>query len=442
VVGVDGTWGCWSSQTSTDWMGVVGRSLTGVVDLDMDPVEGRTGCVVLDDGSVHCGAINPSTWSVVRPGAWVEVEVRSTYSYCVRDAAGAVSCWTNTAPVAAPEGVFTTLVATRGAWCGLRDDATLACWGTSDGDGVVAGVPSGTFSWVEAGPYDACAGRSDGTYTCWGAGTSALPRTHAPFADLSATSDSACGVTTEGELVCKGGQASSPTFATVAALPRTWRRISLSDKHGCALDDAGELACWANSSSAAAAVLTPPTGPFSDLAVGSTFGCAVDASAEVACFGTSTTGATTPPPGPFVDVDALSSSLCGLRPDGTITCWGATTPPSFPGTWRALDLGSASCALRADGTPACWGGSAGLLVSIDPTAVDLIGMSSQGRFTWLDRSGRLRLSWSNAPTLGDATDPQLEVVDGVDNHLCAITREGALVCWGVPASWMPPWAGY
>src|SRR5436853_195937 len=50
--------------------------------------------------------------------------------------------------------------------CGVRTDATLACWGlNADGE---ASPPAGTFLAVSAGGFHSCGLRANGTLACWG----------------------------------------------------------------------------------------------------------------------------------------------------------------------------------------------------------------------------------------------------------------------------------
>ena len=65
-----------------------------------------------------------------------------------------------------PTTTFTALAPGFRHWCGIRTDATIACWGENwDGQ---AETPDGRFTAVAAGDEHSCGLRTDGTVTCWG----------------------------------------------------------------------------------------------------------------------------------------------------------------------------------------------------------------------------------------------------------------------------------
>ena len=200
--------------------------------------------------------------------------------------------------------------------CGVRTDATLACWGrTFEGQ---INAPVGTFTAVSAGAFSdtSCGLRTDGTLACWGQNGS--------------------------------GQASPPAG--------TFTAVSSANHHGCAVRTDGTVACWGGNTSGQA---SPPGGTFTTIASGWLHSCGVRTDGTVACWGTPNFGQTAPPAGTFTDVGTGEWHSCGLRTDGTLACWGdnsqgQSTPPG--GTFTSLSVGAEhNCAVRTDKTAACWG---------------------------------------------------------------------------------------
>jgi alpha-tubulin suppressor-like RCC1 family protein len=133
--------------------------------------------------------------------------------------------------------------------------------------------------------------------------------------------------------------------------------------------------------------------------------------------------------GTFTDVCTGERHSCALRADGTTLCWGAnaygelglrdtssreTPTPLDTQRFVALSCGGFnSCALTAEGELWCWGdNSEGKLGQGDPPPGEL---------------GTLASSATPIPVLGDLRFTQVEVGQG---HVCAISKQGRLYCWG------------
>jgi alpha-tubulin suppressor-like RCC1 family protein len=126
----------------------------------------------------------------------------------------------------------------------------------------------------------------------------------------------------------------------------------------------------------------------------------------------------------FVDLCAGEAHTCALRASGTLYCWGSnehgqlglgdlaprSTPTALPASAfvRVACGGENTCALSAEGALYCWGNN-------------LEGQNGQG-----DAAGTPDLS---TPT---RVAPELAFYDVSvgQGHVCAVTRGGALYCWG------------
>ena len=282
-----------------------------------------------------------------------------------------------------PPGLFTALSAGGEHTCGLRTDATLACWG-HDYYGQ-ADPPRGRFTAVTAGAWHSCAISVGGTVQCWGfsnigapgderrsSGACFLWTTAAPeycwraagyepdgvFSSVSAGALHTCGLRPDSTISCwghgPGGRIDSPDEGRItisSPMPNPDDADGPPDDADGPPDDAdgppdeetprplqwgpfpwevGPLACQ----------LRPETSPFH-------------------CSKHGDVGQAAPPPGTYRAVTAGGWHTCALRTDNTLDCWGddtlgQATPP--PGTYTAVAAGWAhTCALRTDGTLDCWG---------------------------------------------------------------------------------------
>ena len=69
-----------------------------------------------------------------------------------------------------------------------------------------------------------------------------------------------------------------------------------------------------------ASVLDPPSGAFTQVAMGYSRACGLRPTGEVECWGADMPEDT--PPGPFTHIDMAGRFACGVRPDSTLECWG------------------------------------------------------------------------------------------------------------------------
>ena len=251
--------------------------------------------------------------------------------------------------------------------------------------------PSRRFSEVAAGGGHACGLRTEGTVVCWGNNdTGQADAPDGQFDAVAAGSEHTCALRTEGTVVCWGnnyaGQAEDPDGQFSAVSAGGW--------HSCGLRTDSTVVCWGADWDGQAAA---PSGRFSTVAAGDRHSCGLRTDATVECWGADGDGQATAPGGSFSSVSAGRSHSCGVRADATVECWGAdrdgrTTAPH--GQFSAVSAGGDhSCGVRADGTVECWGA---------------------------DRHGQAA-----------APSGRFSTVAAGDRHSCGLRAEARILCWGI-----------
>ena len=228
---------------------------------------------------------------------------------------------------------------------------------------------------------------------------SIVMRTRSQFAEVSAGSQFACGVTTSGALRCWGDN----QYASAAPPAGSFTQVDAGIAHACAIEDTGAVQCWGRDQDGETAA---PAGDFVQVAAGNNHTCGITVSGELECWGRDGNGQASPPAGVFLQVSAGQDFTCGLESGGSIQCWGSNlygraSPPG--GTFTSLSTGDiSSCAVSPSETLWCWGDSSYALSSPPP-----------GQFT---------------------------MVSSGSQHHCGLGVDGALTCWGngVPGRHSPP----
>ena len=373
--------------------------------------------------------------------------------------------------------------------CALTPAAGVVCWGRNTygelGDGTttdraipvpVSGLPSGVAA-VAAGGEHTCALTTGGAAWCWGHNNvgqlgdgSTLDRVHpgevsflgSGVVSLAAGELHTCALKTDGSVVCWGlnmfGQLGNGTTESQAApgpvigLSSGIAAITAGTYHTCALTLTGAVWCWGFN--AFGQLGTGTTGQMPVVAPEPVIGLQGGASA----------------------IAAGDSHTCALMLSGTVMCWGANAAGQL-GTWtpavqpvpvtvsgglngvEAISAGWAhTCATTSGGGLACWGDNtfgqlgdgeaSGMMMT--PTPVRGLGsgiqaIASGGRQSCAMLAGGAMVCWgaNDFGQLGDGTTagralPVLVRTIGSggariaagDRHMCALTPEGGVVCWG------------
>jgi len=224
----------------------------------------------------------------------------------------------------------------------------------------------------------------------------------------------------------------------------------------CAIRASGELRCWGDNGGGRLGDGTERTRRYPhpvhgiddavQVALGSSHACARHRDGRVSCWGSGSAGQLgdgaredrrTPVAvtdlRDAVDVGTGSTHACAVRADGSVWCWGSNdtgelgdgtrlarpTPVAVEGLPRARRVRPGrgfTCALLRDDSVWCWGSDAdGLTGAPEPA-------SRCGDQEWSP-------ACLPAPRAPVPLPPAIDLVVG-DEHACAVTREGQVLCWG------------
>ncbi|MFT7580737.1 MAG: alpha-tubulin suppressor-like RCC1 family protein [Myxococcota bacterium] len=315
-----------------------------------------------------------------------------------------------------------------GFGCGLREDATVSCWGTHGMEGQL-GRGAASMGWqdaaavveledvvmISAGTSHACALRAEGTVSCWGrVGVDADVDATVVFAPTEV--DGVVNVV----------------------------RIDVGRETTCAIHDDGLASCWRGTiGEFAAPALVSGIDDLTDIAVGDHHICAQRSTGEAWCWGQNWHGQLgTRSPGPddapgrvegiadVASITAGSRHTCAELVAGGVACWGAngsgqlsapiapqvvgvpTDVPGIAGAAQVLVGSLHTCVLKTDGEVWCWGDNK---------------CGQLGR-------GSLSAAFPPEPVV---SLPLVAKLAMHESQVCALTREGEVYCWGGNAS--EPW---
>lgn len=229
-----------------------------------------------------------------------------------------------------------------------KADGSLGCVGTN----CALTKLSGVFTRFEAFGDYACGLHTDGSLIC-SESNGATPRSFnsGPYIDLGVTGSHICAVQLDGTIECQGD------ISGVGAPPAgVYSSLSVTDDFDCALTESGSPVCWS-----AGTPVIPAAGPFVHLTAGSGHICGITAGGAVSCWGDNLAGQSTVPTTPtaFNQIDAGGDVTCGLDSSGKVSCWGDAShgqTQSIYGTFTAVSTsGDHVCALRDGLKLTCWG---------------------------------------------------------------------------------------
>jgi alpha-tubulin suppressor-like RCC1 family protein len=345
--------------------------------------------------------------------------------------------------------------------------------------------PSTPVLEIAAGATTTCARHADGTISCWGEGTAGLipsdakpesrtskvidkPRPYHPFAvatkiprgatQIALGAAHACARLADGNVSCWGSNGRCELALGAVDqrpdqehAPTPIRGVSAATSvvagagYTCVLVQGGRVRCWGTFELPAQCNVedAPVTANAIQIAVGSRHACALMNDRTVSCWGWNKVGQlgrgdTTEERELFAvrvaglsDVEEIAAggdSTCARRKDGTVSCWGANnsgklgvgdrepraapTPVTGLRDVTRIAVGTQhACAITADSSVRCWGlataaGSAGEKALLVPAVVaGLTGVTE------------IALG-------GNTTDSA---------HSCALSKDGAVRCWGANA---------
>jgi hypothetical protein len=290
---------------------------------------------------------------------------------------------------------------------------------------------------VSVGHRRACALTDVGGAVCWGSVENKLASPDPAPGGYVALTDGyghTCALTRDGAAACWGwnnfGQADPPEGRYTA--------ISAGFATTCALTDEGEPVCWGTLSSGL------PEGSYRAISTGYNAACALTEAGRPVCVGNWRLAGADAPPGRFVAIAVgWTGHACALSEDGDIACWGGwelhgeLDVPS--GSWTAVAAGDLqTCAIAAGANLVCWGARPAQLpdapsehyVAVDTSGYDICVLTDAGRML-CGAADDLVFS----PISEDLRVSQISVGP---NRTCAVTDEGAVVCWGDTEYWNEP----
>lgn len=462
----DGRLQCWG--TTASFMGV-------------QPVEGRYravsistsfACAIRDDGRLRCWSASPDSaqLSQMPEGRFVQVDLGAGHA-CALRADGSIACWGGNGQAHAdiPSGPgFIAISAGEYHSCAIRDDGRVVCWGgNAYGQST---VPPGRFTEVVAGSSDTCARRIDGRLACWG-GVLSLPyrRDHlrAPLArievgssgatcaldgdgeplcvdddevplrpmghyqDLSLGSNSGCGVSINGGVLCWGGFPVPP-----AGVGEDFVAVSAGESHVCGLRTSGGLACWGEDHSGST---QPPSGVFTKLVSGDRFSCALRQDGGIACWGEGEAVSEVPQGTGYIHVTAGGDKACASNAYRMIRCWGADAPwlRNIATFWtRDIEVGrNFACILLSGGegglgTIYCVGKDGYGVPSFPEAAYTAISVGDDLVCALSERGTVLCRGSKNIELAADAFRLGHGAITAGAAHACSLDANGLVVCWG------------
>ena len=339
-----------------------------------------------------------------------------------------VACWgyNRHGQADAPSGSFTAISSGNEFSCGIKTDASVACWG-SNRDGQTS-APSGSFTAIAAGLHHLCGIKTDDTVACWGSNYD--DQADAPsgsFAAIAAGAGYSCGIKTDDTVACWGtyydGQADAPSGSFTA--------IAAGLHHLCGIKTDDTVACWGDNYHGQT---DAPSGSFTAIAAAARHSCGIKTDDTVACWGDNRYGQTDAPSGSFTAIAAAARHSCGIRADAdaSVVCWGdylgQKDAPS--GSYSAIAAGSGhSCGIKTDASVACWGDNwlgqtdapSGSFTAIAAGAVHSCGIKTDASVA----------CWGyNLFGRTDAPSGSFTAVAAGAYHSCGIKTDASVACWG------------
>jgi alpha-tubulin suppressor-like RCC1 family protein len=204
------------------------------------------------------------------------------------------------------------------------------------------------------------------------------------------------------------------------------KRVAAGESHACGIRSNGELVCWGGFYGE---TIAAPGGSFSELACGAEASCALDADGYATCWG-AFPGELAQPPNVALSAIAVGrSAACGVRlADSKLTCWGPSAPASVPeGTFSAVALGSDyGCALTTVGAIICWDSGLGTEPSGDFSA---LSAGSAHACALGSPSGTVTCWGADGSGETDAVTGVFQKVVAGGSTSCGL-KNSAIVCWG------------
>ena len=324
---------------------------------------GAFGCVLLNDGSVHCVGekSNGRTTPPDDLGRVTQLAVGRDHVCAVVGPSGQVRCWGNsgsgrTTPPADLDQVVQ--LASGGSHsCALTALGVVHCWGDSGQSSPPASLgPDGELvpvAEIGVGNDHSCALTTSGQVRCWG--KIGNPEDQGD-GDTNLGTSSCVVPGLEGVVVCGSDSTPLDDLGLVT-------QLAVGGNHSCAIVS-GAVFCWGDD---AFGQSTPPVDldPVAEIDLGWYHSCARTMAGVVHCWGFDEDGGQATPPaelgpdgalGPAVQLELGWFHSCARVESGRLHCWGeALDPSSLPPHLVTAVEANGDCALLAEGSVYCPG---------------------------------------------------------------------------------------
>ena len=378
-----------------------------------------------------------------------QIEVGLNHA-CALDYSGSVTCWgddtygqvTDWGKFRYRAKSFTSIAAGGFLTCGIDTTGSLMCWGYPENEnGTIRENNTKTWSNWYASP--------DSTFTGW----VLRPPTTVKFKpdSISVGNYHACGIKTDGELICWGKAGSARLVVPKDSNSNTitdWTMVEAGWAQNCGIRSGGSVVCFGRTSYDRSAGPSG-SGPFTDVTTGVYNGCALASNGSVECWGG--TGISVLDPVKVVPTGVTFASIemstangyyhtCGLATDGKVHCWGVTgtaqlAPPS--GSYAKISVGGpAACVLNSNGYLDCWGDDFGPVFS--PPSGQFTQVSGGTHYGCALNTSEQIKCWGavNGSEQLNAPTGQFKFISVGHNHGCAIKKsDNTVACWGASVEW-------
>jgi hypothetical protein len=312
-------------------------------------------CGIRTDRTLACWGHDDHGQTTPPPGTFRRITSAGSQSCAIRTD-GVTLCWGNVA-TAPPSDNFVSISLDDHHGCGLRQDGKVRCWGSDRRfqlrpppelafederftSFAVAGDeshPAGEVYTLQ-GETHACGLREDATLRCWGV---IEQPPSGGYVQVSSGPRSSCAVATDSRLVCWGAAQNFVGLRDEGAMGG-FEQVSTGAHSVCAVRTDGSIHCWQSGNRISYVPLPPPAGTFSKVLVsgsmeedfaegdGESFAhaCALGTDGAIYCWGYPQRSTLYVPtfrewsiPGPFVDLAVGHTDVvCGLHSDGTGIC--------------------------------------------------------------------------------------------------------------------------
>ena len=293
-------------------------------------------CGLRLDLTITCWGDNLNGRTDAPAGQFTAISASFTHT-CALRTDQTIACWGSDfdGQTDLPEGKYTDVSAGRAHTCAVRTDQTITCWGDNESgqtdaptgppptepldevpdapDSAGPPMTTGPFAAISAGGSHSCGVRADATIACWGYNYNGqLDAPEGLFSAVAAGARSSCGLRTDGTITCWGGLLRQSADAPNGGFADVY--VGYYDT--CGLRGDATVTCWQWSPSGQVGppLVAIPNDTFDQLGFGDKFWCGLHTDGTITCSGTDNRyGQTNSPSGRFAAIAVGGYHSCGLR---------------------------------------------------------------------------------------------------------------------------------